>query len=95
MVTPTGGKNGARSLRALNRPRLVRVQVNGDGIPAKVVSSGRILIVHAVADRWVVDTDWWREKPARRNYFSLLAADGEEITVYQDVQTGEWYAQRA
>jgi hypothetical protein len=64
-------------------------------MPEKVVFGGRILAVQTVADRWVVDTDWWREKPAQRNYFSLLAADGEETTVYQDGQTGEWYAQRA
>ena len=95
MVTPARRKDGARPLRALNRPRPVRVQVNGDGKPAKVVSGDRVLTVQTVADRWVVDIDWWREKPAQRNYFSLLAADGEEITVYQDVQTGEWYAQRA
>ena len=95
MVTPAGRKDGARSLRALNRPRLVRVQVNGDEVPVKVVSSGRILTVQTISDRWVVDTDWWREKPAQRIYFSLLAADGEEVTVYQDVQTGGWYAQRA
>ena len=60
-----------------------------------VVTRGHMVTVQAIGDRWVVDTDWWRDKPSQRRYFSLVAHDGEEITIFEDIPTGDWYAQRA
>jgi hypothetical protein len=49
--------------------------------------------VVSVDDRWSIEDEWWREKPVSRMYFECLLEDGQCVTVFQDLLTGEWYRQ--
>jgi hypothetical protein len=49
--------------------------------------------VAEVANRWRVETDWWR-LPLRRDYFRCLLADGECVDVYLDLDSGCWHWSR-
>ena len=92
MVTDTGATGGPGRVRALNRPRPLRVEADGDGLPAAVWLSGRHHAVEAVLERWRIDDEWWRERPISRLYYRLLLADGRVVTVYQD-GSGRWAGQ--
>jgi hypothetical protein len=49
--------------------------------------------VAAVADRWRIDDEWWRN-PVSRLYRRLVLADGRVLTVFEDRVAGRWYVQR-
>lgn len=49
--------------------------------------------VRKVIDLWDVDTEWWMPQPARRRYWRVVTNGGKLLTVYRDVDTGEWYQQ--
>ena len=46
-----------------------------------------------VVDRWEVDTEWWTPEPVNRSYWQLALTDGGLLTVYRDLDTGEWFRQ--
>ena len=93
MVTDTGATGGAGRVRALNRPRPLRVEADAGGLPAAVWLPGRRYAVEAVLGRWRIDDEWWRERPVSRLYYSLLLADGRVVTVYRDMVSGGWAQQ--
>jgi len=62
--------------------------------------------VRRVANRWVVETDWWRA-PVRRHYLRLLLGGGAQllraeggqsppecVELYRDLDTGLWHWSR-
>jgi hypothetical protein len=55
--------------------------------------AGRWRTVSRVANRWVVETDWWRT-PVRRLYLRLLLGEAECIELYRDLDSGIWYWSR-
>ena len=93
MVADTGAPGGPGRVRALNRPRPLRVEADGDGGPAAVWLSGRRCAVEAVLERWRIDDEWWRERAVSRLYYRLLLADGRTVTVYWDLAGGRWAQQ--
>jgi hypothetical protein len=49
--------------------------------------------VRAIRDSWRIDDEWWRSEISRR-YWDVETEDARNLTVYQDLVTGEWYEQR-
>jgi hypothetical protein len=60
------------------------------GMPAAVHTPTGWQDVAGVANRWRVETDWWRA-PVRRDYFRCLLADGECVDLYQDLGDASWH----
>ena len=81
------------ALRPLNLPVKATVDA-ARGVPRRVRTDDRHWRpVEQVADLWDVDTEWWTLEPVRRRYWRLALADGGLLTVYRDLDTGEWYRQ--
>lgn len=78
-------------LRPLYRATPVVVTTR-DGAPATLVYRGGRHRVEEVADRWLIEDEWWRA-PISRMYYRLLLACGLVLTVYQDRETGRWFEQ--
>ena len=101
MVTDTGATGGPGRVRPfdiaqgrpLNRPRPLRVEADGDGLPTAVWLAGRRCAVEAVLGTWRIDDEWWLERPVSRAYFSLLLEDGRVVTVYRDLVRTAWFSQ--
>jgi hypothetical protein len=65
----------------------------GSGSLRAVRFAGRWRMVRRIANRWVVETDWWRI-PVRRLYLRLLLGDEECVELYRDLDTGRWHWSR-
>lgn len=51
-------------------------------------------MVTCVQDRWRIDDEWWREMAVSRMYYQLQLDGARVITVYRDLDGGEWCLQR-
>ena len=81
------------SLRPLNVPARASVE-SVAGAPRRVRTGDRHWRpVAQVVDRWEVDTEWWTPEPVNRRYWRLALTDGGLLTVYRDLDTGEWFRQ--
>lgn len=81
-------------LRALNRPRQVKVELDERGRPQTVQDGpGRSKTVEAVGEIWRVDDEWWR-KPVSRQYVEVMLEGGKHVTLFKDLATGEWFIQQ-
>lgn len=78
-----------RALR-LYVPRRVRVEVDSEGVPARVDGAA----VEAVREEWLVEDRWWTLRRLWRHYFELVLADGRDAVVFRD-SDGRWFRQRA
>jgi len=78
----------ADRLRALNTPRSVQVVVDGHGTPAAVDGIG----IAEVLEIWRIDDEWWRE-PIVRRYADVVLAGGKHVVLFEDLRTGDWFAQ--
>ena len=65
-----------------------------DELPAAVTIDGAQRAVVAVRERWRVDDEWWR-RPISREYVEVVLDDGRRLVLFRDLETGEWYRQRA
>lgn len=92
MVENPRATDGARRLRRLNEPRPLVVETNEEGEPAAVFWQGRAHAVTAIADRWRIDDEWWRDEISRR-YYAVHLANGSRLVVYCDLITGMWHLQ--
>ena len=91
MVADPGTAGTARSPRRLNHPRPALVEAHLDGVPRAVDRAG----VAVVREEWRVVDRWWTEEPVDRRYFDLVLETGENVVVYRDGESGEWFTQRA
>ena len=83
----------ASNLAPLSSPSPVWVSCSGD-TPWRIGSdSAANRAVARVVDLWEVDTEWWTQEPVRRRYWRLALADGGLLTVYRDLNTGDWFRQ--
>ena len=83
----------ASTLEPLATPSPVWVSCRGD-TPQRVggdQSGGKA--VARVVDLWEVDTEWWTPQPVRRRYWRLALESGGLLTVYRDLDTGDWFRQ--
>jgi len=71
----------------------ISMQVDADGTPLHFVWRGQTYRVQAVAKRWRVDDEWWREH-VQREYFKLVTVAGLLVIVFQDMHAGTWHLQR-
>lgn len=77
--------------RRLYRPRRVEVRAGEEGTPAAVAGVG----VEAVRESWRVEDRWWTPRPVLRSYFELVLADGRDVVVFREDESGRWFRQRA
>jgi len=91
------GANGSRResaagvSRRLALPRATVVRAGPGGAPLVLRGVG----VEAVCEEWAVEEAWWTGKPLRRRYFELVLADGRNVVVFYDLESGRWFEQRA
>lgn len=80
-------------LAPVNLPARASVESVG-GAPRRVrTDERRWRPVEQVVDLWEVETEWWTPEPVNRRYWRLALADGGLLTVYRDLDTGEWFRQ--
>lgn len=77
--------------RRLYEPRPVEVADDMRRSPIQVED----VDVVAIREEWVVEDGWWTAEPVRRRYFELILIDGQDLTVFQALPSGQWFAQRA
>ena len=90
MVAGAREPRDSRAARRLNEPRRATVVVDGDA-PVAVGS----VPVAVVREEWRVVDRWWTERPVRRRYFDLVLQTGRNVVVFEDVDGGGWFTQRA
>ena len=77
--------------RRLYEPRPVEVADDMRRSPIQVED----VDVVAIREEWIVEDGWWTAEPVRRRYFELILIDGQDLTVFQTLPSGQWFAQRA
>ncbi len=48
--------------------------------------------VESILDSWRIDDEWWRQMIAR-NYMEVMLEGGKRVVLFQDLITGQWFAQ--
>lgn len=56
-------------------------------------AGGELVNVAHVIDMWEIEDEWWRKQPVRRRYWHVTLETGQDLTIFQDLQSGEWYQQ--
>lgn len=90
-------KNSRETIRTgackpLNKPNLVRVEEDAEGLPMAVREKRRQCI-EAIDDCWRLDDEWWRPEPVSRLYYAIRLASGQKTIIYRDLTDGSWYRQ--
>ena len=88
MVAPARAPLRADRRRALNIPQLVAVECDANERPC-VVSD---IAVETILESWRIDDEWWRQS-ITRCYHEVILAGGKRAVLFEDVSTGEWFAQ--
>jgi len=71
----------------------VTVDLNESGLMTVGRPDGRTVgIVEAILESWRVDDEWWRRTIAR-NYMEVMLEGGKRMVLFQDLLTGQWFAQ--
>ena len=83
------------AIRPLNRPAPVDVEEDERHQPVSVTLLQRRLRVASIDDVWEIVDEWWRPQPVARRYYQVTTDDGARATIYRDLVTSVWYAQRA
>ncbi len=76
--------------RRLEEPRSARVRAAPNGRPLAV--DGRA--VDAVRESWLVEDRWWTGRPIRRRYWEIVTADGRNVVLFREIDSGRWQRQR-
>ncbi len=84
-------------LKALNTPRRIDVECDAGGMPSRLRDGGRGTgdgwrIVIGIGDTWRIDDEWWR-RPIARRYVEAILEHGGRMVLFEDLVTGEWFAQ--
>lgn len=96
MVSHPGTPGGDRRIRPLNLPKPVGVDVDPEGRPLYVTLPDRNpQMVIDLVKSWRVDEEWWREQPINRIYWQCVLANGQFLTIFNDLADGTWWRQRA
>ncbi len=88
MVAPPRAPLRADRLRALNVPQRVAVECDAEDRPSVVGGSP----IEAVLESWRIDDEWWRQA-ITRCYHDVVLEGGRRLMLFEDVATGEWFAQ--
>lgn len=96
MVAHSGTPGGDRRIRPLNLPKPVGVSVDAEGRPLYVTLPDRSpQMVIDLVKSWRVDEEWWREQSISRIYWQCVLANGQFLTIFNDLADGSWWRQRA
>jgi hypothetical protein len=69
------------------------VELNESGLMTVGRQDGRTIgKVEAILESWRIDDEWWRQAIAR-NYMEVMLEGGKRIVLFQDLLTGQWFAQ--
>ena len=49
--------------------------------------------IEAIGEIWRVDDEWWR-KPVARRYVEVMLEGGAHVTLFEDLTSNTWFAQR-
>lgn len=71
-------------------PRAIDVLVGHEGWPTRAGG----VPVEAILEEWFVTDAWWSGTPVRRRYFELILLGGINLTVFCDLNSDRWFAQR-
>ena len=72
---------------------LVQVEMDGDGIPMRLIMDGTDHGEVGICNRWRVHDDWWRA-PVARAYFKVVTRSGLLCVVFWDEVRGTWHLER-
>ena len=93
MVTSSRTPLRTDRLRAVNEPQRVIVELNESGLMTVGRPDGRTVgKVEAILESWRIDDEWWRLTIAR-NYMEVMLEGGKRMVLFQDLLTGQWFAQ--
>ncbi|MEZ5332401.1 MAG: DNA polymerase Y family protein [Thermoanaerobaculia bacterium] len=71
-----------------DRPRSLRTTV-GEETAKRPRIDGRVRVA---SGPWRLESDWWEETPARRDYWDVELAGGGLYRIFRDRASGEWFA---
>jgi hypothetical protein len=89
MVAPSRAPLRTDRLRAVNSPRRVSLELDAAGRAINVAGMGEI---ESVLESWRIDDEWWRQTISR-SYMQVMLQGGKRLVLFQDLITGEWFAQ--
>jgi hypothetical protein len=92
MVQNSGKTLCPGALKPVNLPEPVQVEEDPSGLPL-AVSTPRRQAVTAILNRWRIDDEWWRSGAVSRLYYSVLFTSGQQLVIYQDLNSQKWYRQ--
>ncbi|GAC1338671.1 MAG: hypothetical protein NVSMB29_04820 [Candidatus Dormibacteria bacterium] len=73
--------------------RAIEVRLGPSGELQSVRTPAGWRTVARVVNRWLVETDWWREI-VMRDYRRVLTGDGQCLELYRDLGDGSWHLSR-
>ena len=86
-------RNGPDRLRALNTQKRVEVELDEHEVPVIVTrETGNGKPIESVGETWRIDDEWWR-MPIVRRYVEVILEGGGRLVLFEDLMTGEWFAQ--
>jgi hypothetical protein len=86
-------RNGTDRLRALNAPQRVHVELDEHRMPRVLKrETGNEKRVESVGENWRMEDEWWRQ-PIVRRYVEVVLEGGGRVVLFEDLLTGEWFAQ--
>jgi len=86
-------RNGLDRLRALNTQKPVEVELDERGVPVIVTrETGNEKRIESIGETWRIDDEWWR-LPIVRRYVEVILEGGGRVVLFEDIITGEWFAQ--
>lgn len=75
--------------RRLGTPVPASVRAERSGYP-RVVDGAAI---EAVRESWLVEDRWWAPAPVRRRYWEVVTRSGQNLVIFRDLRTEQWYRQ--
>ena len=81
-------------LRALNAPQRVHVDLDEQRMPRVVkLEMKSEKRVESIGENWRMDDEWWRQ-PIVRRYIEVVLEGGGRVVLFEDLISGEWFAQK-
>jgi CO dehydrogenase/acetyl-CoA synthase delta subunit len=79
------------SPKRLGVPVAAVVQAERSGYPRTIDGSQ----IEAVRESWLVEDRWWAPAPVRRRYWEVVTRSGQNLVLFRDLRSGEWFRQAA
>ncbi len=80
------------SQRGLYLPKPASVATN-DGVPHLMRTRSGWQTVDTVLEEWVIEEDWWTQRPILRHYYRVLLTNGAIHRLFHDLKRGRWFQQ--